>query len=88
MDDNEWAAREWEQALERLAAAVTSTAYAVALRHGAGGSWVDLELGLWKALTRTVREWGRPRPRAAGPLSSGSGNDRPQAGTVLHQEKE
>jgi hypothetical protein len=62
MTDNERAAREWERALECLAADVTSTAYAVALRHGAGGSWVDLELGLWKALARTVREWGRRPP--------------------------
>ena len=73
MNDNERAAREWDRALERLAADVTDTAYAIALRHGAGGSWVDLELGLWKALAQTVREWGwnapvpdgraSPRPR-------------------------
>ncbi len=62
MSENERAVREWDQALERLTADVMSTAYAVALRHGAGRSWVDLELGLWKALTRTVREWGRRPP--------------------------
>jgi hypothetical protein len=66
MTDNERAAREWERALERLAADVTSTAYAIALRHGAGGSWVDLELGLWKALARTVQEWGRRPPGSDG----------------------
>jgi hypothetical protein len=63
MNDYEPAAREWDGALERLAADVTDTAYAVALRHGAGGSWADLELDLWKALARTIREWGR-RPAA------------------------
>jgi len=78
MNDNERAARERDRALERLAADVTDTAYAIALRHGAGGSWIDLELGLWKALARTVREW-----------ASGSANDdRPRSGTVLQQEKE
>jgi hypothetical protein len=90
MNDNETGAREWNRALERLAADATNTAYAIALRHGLGGSWVDLELGLWKALARTVREWDR-RPsgtRAQGLPSSGSGKDRPQADTVLHQEKE
>jgi hypothetical protein len=90
MSDDERAAREWDRALERLAADVTAAAYAVALRHGAGGSWVDLELGLWEALARTIREWGRcpPGPRSEVFLSSGRGNGRPQAGTVLHQEKE
>jgi hypothetical protein len=72
MNDSERAAREWDRALERLAADVTNTAYAIALRHGAGGWWVDLELGLWKALARTVREWGRRPP---GP--DGRANARP-----------
>jgi hypothetical protein len=65
MTDNEGAAREWDRALERLAADVADTAYAIALRHGTGGSWVDLELGLWKALSQTVREWGRTPPGPA-----------------------
>jgi hypothetical protein len=66
MNDSERAAREWDRALERLAADVTSTAYAIALRHGAGGSWVDLELGLWKALAQTIREWGGAPPGPGG----------------------
>ena len=68
MSDHERPALEWDRALERLAAEVATTAYAVALRHGAGGSWLDLELGLWKALARTVREWGASRlaPEARG----------------------
>ncbi|HJZ54230.1 MAG TPA: hypothetical protein VKE74_04700 [Gemmataceae bacterium] len=89
MNDNERAAREWDRALERLAAEVTDTAYAVALRHGAGGSWVDLELGLWEALARTVWRWGRlPDRRAEGLLPGGSGSDRPPPVTVLYQEQE
>jgi hypothetical protein len=62
MSENERAAGEWDRALERLTADVTSTAYAIALRHRAGEPWIDLELGLWKALSRTVREWGRRPP--------------------------
>jgi hypothetical protein len=90
MNDKERAAREWDRALECLAAHVASTAYAIALRHRAGGSWVDLELGLWRALARTVRAWGRrhPGPPTEGLLPGGSGNDRPQADTVLYQERE
>jgi hypothetical protein len=70
MNDNERPALEWERALDRLAAEVATTAYAIALRHGAGGSWLDLELGLWKALAQTLREWDRllSGPRAEGPF--------------------
>ena len=88
-DDNERAAvREWDRSLERLADELTGTAYAVALQHGAGGTWVDLELGLWEALARTVREWDRSSPRAEGLPPSGSGSDRPPPVSVLHQEQE
>jgi hypothetical protein len=66
MTDNERAAREWDRALERLTADVTAAAYAIALRHGSGGSWVDLELGLWKALDRAVRGWGGGAPPPGG----------------------
>ena len=69
MSDIERSALEWDRALERLAAEVATTAYAIALRHGAGGSWLDLELGLWKALARTVLEWGASRPAPARPGS-------------------
>jgi hypothetical protein len=50
---------DWDKAIECLVAEVTDTDYAVVLRHGAGGSWVDLELELWEALARTVRKWDR-----------------------------
>jgi hypothetical protein len=61
MNDDERAARERDRALDRLAADLTDTAYTVALRHEAAGSWIDLELGLWKALVGTVREWADNR---------------------------
>jgi hypothetical protein len=63
MNDDERAAREQDRALERLAADLTDIAYAIALRHGAGGSWIDLELGLWEALAGAVREWAGSNSR-------------------------
>jgi hypothetical protein len=56
-------AREQVHALERLAADLTDTAYAIAPRHGAGGAWIDLELGLWEALAGAVREWAGSHSR-------------------------
>jgi hypothetical protein len=54
--------------LETLAAELTDAAYPVALRYGIAGSWVDLELDLWKVLGATVRKWGRESSRAGRPL--------------------
>lgn len=51
--------REQETCLDNLAAELTTAVYPVALRHGIGGSWVDLELDLWKALSETVKQRGR-----------------------------
>jgi hypothetical protein len=47
---------------ETFVAELTTTAYAVALRHGTGHSWLDLQLDLWKALDETVTRWGQGRP--------------------------
>jgi hypothetical protein len=49
--------------LEAFAAELTSAAYPIALRHGTGDSWIELELALWQALSETVRKWGRDLPR-------------------------
>jgi hypothetical protein len=38
----------------RFAAKLTDAAYAVALRHGVSGSWIDLQLELWRALTEAI----------------------------------
>jgi hypothetical protein len=46
-----------ERFVERLTAELTETAYVVALQHGRADSWVDLELGLWRALQKTVHQW-------------------------------
>jgi hypothetical protein len=50
--------------LESFAAELTAAAYRVALRTRARGTWLDLELGLWTALSDTVKTWGSELPRA------------------------
>jgi hypothetical protein len=42
-----------------LAAELSDAAYQIALRHGLADSWIDLELGLWRALATKVRNRGR-----------------------------
>ncbi len=44
--------------LESLVADLTVAAYCVALRSRTRGSWLDLELELWRALAETVKTWG------------------------------
>ena len=41
--------------LEALAAELTLAAYRAALRTRTGGTWLDLELDLWRALADTVK---------------------------------
>ena len=43
--------------LANFAAELTNAAYPIALRHGIEGSWVDLELDLWRVLAETVKKW-------------------------------
>ena len=61
--------------LEAFVAELTSAAYHVALRHGAG-QWLDLQLRLWNALADTVEQWARKSspgqvPRGSKGLSRG-----------------
>ena len=56
--------------LEALAGELTLAAYRVALRARTQGTWLDLELDLWRALADTIKTWegtrvpreGRPSP--------------------------
>jgi hypothetical protein len=48
-----------QTALEDLGTALVVAAYPIALRHGAGDRWLELELDLWKVLTATVQGWDR-----------------------------
>jgi hypothetical protein len=40
-----------------FAADLTAAVYQVALRHGAGLRWLELELALWNAVTDTIDKW-------------------------------
>jgi hypothetical protein len=62
MNDNHRATCDWDALLEDFAAELTRAAYRVALRHGTAGTWLDLELDLWRALADTVKQWGRESP--------------------------
>jgi hypothetical protein len=53
--------------VETFAAGLTAAVYLVALRHGPGESWIELELALWKAVADTVDEW---QPAFSGPQPS------------------
>ena len=49
--------------LETLAAELALAAYRVALRTRMEGTWLDLELDLWRTLADTARTWGQELPR-------------------------
>jgi hypothetical protein len=67
MKDHRAAGADADHTLEVFAAELTAAAYAVALRHGLGGKWLDLELDLWLVLTETVKKRGRDLLRAGYP---------------------
>jgi hypothetical protein len=64
MSDNPGAACNRDTLLENFAAELTCAAYPIALRHGMAGSWLKVELGLWRALAETVKKWAREKPLA------------------------
>jgi hypothetical protein len=49
--------------LETFAAELTAAAYRVALRTRTQGTWLDLQLDLWRALADTVKTWERELPQ-------------------------
>ena len=63
--------------LEAFVAELTCAAYAVALRHTTGHSWLDLQLDLWKGLNETVSSWGQgcPAEETPGPGPAGGTSD-------------
>jgi hypothetical protein len=68
MSDNHGPACNRDTLLENFAAELTSAAYPLTLRHGIKrGSWIKVELGLWRVLAETVRKWGREGPPAGPP---------------------
>jgi hypothetical protein len=65
MNDIPDAARDRDVRLENFAAELTSAVYPVVLRRGVKDWWIKVELGLWRALARTLKTWDRQRPSAA-----------------------
>jgi hypothetical protein len=62
MLDNNGATCDRDPHLENIAAELTSAVYLVVLRHGMSGSWLELELDLWRALAATVKRVGHETP--------------------------
>jgi hypothetical protein len=56
MNDTAQAPADRDALLETFAAELTHAAYHVALRHGVAGTWLDMRLDLWQALTDTVEQ--------------------------------
>jgi hypothetical protein len=67
MSDNHGADDSRDILLENLAAELTRVAYAIALRQGMEGSWIKVELELWRELAQTVKQWARQWPPAGRP---------------------
>lgn len=65
MSYNHRVAWDRDHRLENYAAQLTRAVYPVALLHGLEGSWIKLELGLWRALAKTIQKWARERPPPA-----------------------
>ena len=62
MNDNSGPTFDRDILLDNFAAELTRSAYRVVLRHGSAGTWLELELELWRALADTVKQWGRQPP--------------------------
>lgn len=59
MSSNHVAAGNRDILLENFAAELTRAAYTVALKRGMAGSWIKVELDLWRGLAETVKKWAR-----------------------------
>ena len=70
MNDSARATADRDALLDTFVAELTRAAYHVALRHGAAGTWLDLQLDLWQALADTVKQWGLKYPLGQVPLGS------------------
>jgi hypothetical protein len=68
MSDNRGATSDRDSLLENFAGELTSAAYPLlAHRHEIRGSWIKVELGLWRAMAETVKKWAREWPPAGAP---------------------
>ena len=58
MNDNLGAPLHSGSAAREYRGGIHGTVYAIMLRRGVEGSWLDLELSLWRALREAVRKAG------------------------------
>ena len=65
MNDDQRPAPDRGARLEDFAAELTGAVYPLVLRRGPKDWWINVELDLWRTLTRTVERWARRRPAAA-----------------------
>jgi hypothetical protein len=70
MNDNARATADRDALLDNFTVELTRAAYHVALGHGAAGTWLDLQLNLWRVLANTVKQWKRNLPPGPVPLGS------------------
>ena len=70
MNDHARATAGPDALLDHFTAELTRAAYHAALPHGAAGTWLDLQLDLWRALAGTVNQWRRQLPPGQGPVGS------------------
>ena len=64
MSDNDGDTCNRDTLVDNFAAVLTRAVYPLVLRHGMRGSWLDMELGLWRALAQSVRKWAGEQPPA------------------------
>jgi hypothetical protein len=53
---------DWSAGSVSIAVPIGGVIGAVALRHGCGDNWLELELDLWEALKETVKKWEQEPP--------------------------
>jgi len=54
--------------VEDFAAELTTAVYSVALRHGLGDQWADMQLELWRSLTARLKQLQMEDGAAAKPF--------------------
>ena len=65
MSDNHRTDCDRDTRLENFAGELTSAVYPLVLRRMPKDQWIKVELGLWRALAETVKEWAWQRPPAS-----------------------
>ena len=65
MSDNHRTDCDRDTQLKNFAGELTSAGYPLVLRRVPKDQWIKVELGLWRALAETVKEWAWQRPPAS-----------------------